>query len=195
MTDKAEQILKGAMPEFLTHGYASTSMDRVAKAAGVSKQTLYSHFTDKDGLFTALVKQIASEKFKIVWAPPLEGEPEGVLRDLARRLLMENIDDREYLCFLRLIVAESGTRPDLAEVFLTNLVKPAIEILTHYLENCRELAIADPEATARVFVGALIHYMVVQEILQGKKSMPMEADRLIDSLVELIVSQKVRKPG
>lgn len=183
------------MPEFLTHGYASTSMDRVAKAAGVSKQTLYSHFTDKDGLFTALVKRIASEKFKIVWAPPLEGEPERVLRDLAKRLLMENIDDREYLCFLRLIVAESRTRPDLAEVFLTNLVKPAIEILTHYLENCRDLAIADPEATARVFVGALIHYMVVQEILQGKKSMPMEADRLIDSLVELIVSQKVRKPG
>lgn len=189
--DKGEQILQGAMPEFLAHGYTCTSMDRVAKAAGVSKQTLYSHFSDKDGLFTALVKRIASEKLRIVWSPSLSGKPELVLRDLAKRLLMENINDGEYLCFVRLIVAESGKRPDLAEVFLTALVKPAIDTLTQYLKTCPELAIADPEATARIFVGALIHYMVVQEILQGKHSMPMEVDRLIDNLVELIVDKKV----
>ncbi|MBS0015131.1 MAG: TetR/AcrR family transcriptional regulator [Arthrospira sp. SH-MAG29] len=190
LTDKGEQILRGAMPEFLTHGYASTSMDRVAKAAGVSKQTLYSHFSDKDGLFTALVKRIASEKLRIVWSPPLSGKPELVLRDLAKRLLMENISDREYLGFIRLIVSESGKRPDLAQIFLTSLVKPAIETLTEYLKTCQELTITDPEATARIFVGSLIHYMVVQEILQGKDSLPMTADRLIDNLVELIIHQK-----
>lgn len=35
--EKAEQILNGAMPEFLQNGYACTSMDKVAKSAGVSK--------------------------------------------------------------------------------------------------------------------------------------------------------------
>ena len=49
VAEKAEQILNGAMPEFLQNGYACTSMDKVAKSAGVSKQTLYSHFSYKDG--------------------------------------------------------------------------------------------------------------------------------------------------
>jgi len=42
------------------HGYAATSMDRVAIAAGVST-TVYSHFQDKEGLFTALIQRLVEE--------------------------------------------------------------------------------------------------------------------------------------
>jgi TetR/AcrR family transcriptional repressor of mexJK operon len=186
--NKAEQILNGARPEFLRHGYDCTSMDKIAKSAGVSKQTLYSHFCDKDGLFTALVERIAAEKFRMVWSQPLQGKPDQVLRSLAQRVL-NNINDPEYVCFIRLITAESAKRPDLCEVFLSNLVQPAITHLTQYLETCEQLNIKDPEATARIFVGALIHFMIVQELLQGKKLMPMESDRLIDNLIEMIVNR------
>lgn len=186
--NKAEQILNGAMPEFLRHGYDCTSMDKIAKSAGVSKQTLYSHFRDKDGLFTALVERIASEKFRIVWSQPLQGNPDQVLRSLAQRIL-NNINDPQYICFIRLITAESAKRPDLCETFLTNLVQPAISHLTQYLKTCEELDIKDPEATARIFVGSLIHFMMIQELLQGKKLMPMESQRLIDNLIEMIINR------
>ncbi|MBE9202404.1 TetR/AcrR family transcriptional regulator [Synechocystis salina LEGE 06099] len=56
--DKAEQILDGALKIFTTQGYAAASMDRIAKAAGVSKPTLYSYFQDKEGLFMALVRHL-----------------------------------------------------------------------------------------------------------------------------------------
>ncbi|HAG82353.1 MAG TPA: TetR family transcriptional regulator, partial [Cyanobacteria bacterium UBA12227] len=39
--EKTEAILDGAMQEFLAHGYAATSMDKVAATAGVSKATVY----------------------------------------------------------------------------------------------------------------------------------------------------------
>ena len=189
VAEKAEQILKGAMPEFLQHGYACTSMDKIAKASGVSKQTLYSHFSDKDGLFTALVERIATEKFNLVFAPhPLQGQPEQVLRDLAKRILKENINDNEYLCFVRLIVAESGKRPDLAQLFLKTACQPSVIILTQYLQDQPQLNIVDPEATARIFVGSLIHFIMVQEVLSGQEVMPMDEDRIIDSLVRLIVN-------
>jgi TetR/AcrR family transcriptional regulator of autoinduction and epiphytic fitness len=61
-SDKTEQILQGAMQEFLTHGYAGTSMDKVAKTGGVSKATVYSYFADKEGLFAALVQRLARKK-------------------------------------------------------------------------------------------------------------------------------------
>ncbi|WP_217651944.1 TetR/AcrR family transcriptional regulator [Hydrococcus rivularis] len=184
-TDKAEQILQGALPEFLKHGYACTSMDKVAQAAGVSKQTLYSYFSDKEGLFTALVKRMACQKFKLVWSQPLEGKPEIVLRELAYRLLGE-VDDPDYLCFLRLIVAESGTRPDLAQLFLSNIAQPALKILTRYFQEHPEINLPDSEATARIFVGAIVHFILTQEMLHGKEIMPMEKKRLVDSLIYAI---------
>lgn len=184
--EKAEQILTGAMPEFLANGYACTSMDKIAKSAGVSKQTLYSHFCDKNGLFTALVKRIASEKFRLVWSQPLKGQPDSVLRDLARRIL-DNAGEDEYLCFARLIIAESSKRPDLAEIFVRELIQPATVTLTEYLRDCPELEINDPEATARIFVGGLIHFILVQNVLHGNKLMPMDSERLIESLVDTIV--------
>ena len=184
--EKAEQILRGAMPEFLANGYACTSMDKIAKSAGVSKQTLYSHFSDKDGLFTALVKRIASEKFRLVWSKPLKGEPNTVLRDLAQRIL-QNANEDQYLCFARLIIAESSKRPDLAEIFVRELIQPATVTLTQYLRDCPDLETDDPEATARIFVGGLIHFVILQNVLQGNKLMPMDSERLIETLVNTIV--------
>lgn len=185
-TDKAKQILHGALPEFLSNGYARTSMDRVARSAGVSKQTLYSYYSDKDGLFTALVQQIATDKFQLVWSQPLQGKPQQVLKQLAQKIF-NAIKDEEYLNFIRLIVAESATRPDLSQLFLKNLCQPAIKILTQYFQTNQQLNCNEPETTARIFIGSLISFMLIQEVLHGKEIMPMESDRYVNNLIELII--------
>jgi TetR/AcrR family transcriptional regulator, mexJK operon transcriptional repressor len=184
--DKAEQILSGALPEFLKHGYARTSMDRVALAAGVSKQTLYSHFRDKDGLFTALVQYMACEEFRLVWAQTLQGEPKQVLQGLAYRIIKE-VGNSNYLDFARMIIAESKKRPDLCQIFVTNLAQPAMKVLTGYLTEHPELKIADPEAIARIFVGSLIHLIMTQEMFHGKEFFPIEEERIVNNLINLIV--------
>jgi AcrR family transcriptional regulator len=184
---KAAQILSGALPEFLERGYAGATMDRVAQIAGVSKQTLYSYYADKEGLFAALVKQIAEEKYRMVWAMPLQGKPEKVLRELAYRLLSE-AEDEDYVNFIRMMMAESGKRPELAQVFIVNCAKPAIDNLTRYLSECPELKVKDPEATARIFIGSLIHYLIVQVIFHGAEIIPMSVERIIDRLIETIVN-------
>lgn len=52
---KRQAILRAATELFMEQGFAATSMDAVAAAAGVSKLTVYSHFGDKEGLFNASV--------------------------------------------------------------------------------------------------------------------------------------------
>src|ERR1041385_1502824 len=54
-TRKQRAIMDAARTLFLEQGYAGTSMDEVAGLAGVSKQTVYKHFTDKESLFRAIV--------------------------------------------------------------------------------------------------------------------------------------------
>lgn len=52
--DKRLTLLKAARRVFLAEGYVATSMQAVADRAGVSKMTLYRHFSDKDELFQAM---------------------------------------------------------------------------------------------------------------------------------------------
>ena len=185
--EKAEQILTGAMQEFLVHGYAATSMDRVAKTAGVSKATVYTYFQDKEGLFTALVQRFAQRKFSIIQRfLPSEGDTFVVLRQLLTNALNEIICDSQEIALLRLIIGESGRFPELAQIFVRTLVKPGVETLSQYLASSPNLKIADPEATARIFLGALVHFMLVQKMLHGQDILPMESDRLIDSLMHLL---------
>ncbi|HAC63049.1 MAG TPA: TetR family transcriptional regulator [Cyanothece sp. UBA12306] len=183
---KAQQILQGALPEFLENGYAGTSMNKIAETAGVSKQTLYSYFSDKEGLFAALITQMAAQKFRLVWSKPLAGEPQHVLTELAERILQQ-VNDPEHLSFVRLLIAESGKQPQLSQLFLQNVAQPAIAILSNYLQEHLELNINDPEVTARIFVGTLIHHLLTQEMLHGREIMPISSERLIKNLVSLIV--------
>lgn len=153
---KQEQILQGAMQVFLQQGYAGTSMDRVAEVAGVSKSTIYNHFHDKEGLFTALIEHITSDRFQIVFGKvPLEGEPEIVLRKIAEKLLATIISDREYISFLRLLIGESERFPQLAQLFVSNLPKKVLSLLGEYFRSHPEINLPNPEATARIFMGSL----------------------------------------
>ena len=53
---KRQIILDAASETFISRGFDKTSMDAIAERAGVSKQTVYSHFGSKEELFTAVVK-------------------------------------------------------------------------------------------------------------------------------------------
>lgn len=190
MEEKTEQILRGALLEFLEYGYHGTTMEKIAKSAGVSKQTLYSYFRDKEGLFYSLVSDFAARKFKLVWSEPLEGKPELVLKNLANRIIKE-INEPLYLNFIHLIFTEVKNYPEIAQLCFKNLVKPAINLLTKYLKDSPDLSLADPEAVAHIFVNSIIHYILTQEKLQAKKIIPLEKERLIDNLILLIVNNKV----
>ncbi|MDJ0704316.1 MAG: TetR/AcrR family transcriptional regulator [Leptolyngbyaceae cyanobacterium MO_188.B28] len=189
--EKTQAILEGAMAEFLAHGYAATSMDRVAATAGVSKATVYSHFQDKQRLFTALIQRLVSSKYKTIFGlesdQSLRGEPKVVLRTIAENML-DNIQQNPLLLsFMRVIVGESGRFPSLAQPYVQHMAKPVLELLSEYLGSRTELNLTDPEATARVFIGTLVYYVLLQEVMHGKEILPMERDRIVDTLVELIV--------
>ena len=56
--ENRERVLRAATDSFLAHGYGS-SVDEIARRAGVAKQTVYSHFPSKDALFKAVANALA----------------------------------------------------------------------------------------------------------------------------------------
>ena len=190
-TAKAEQILQGAMQEFLQHGYTATSMARIAATAGVSKETLYSYFESKEKLFSVIVERIAQQHFQEVFASePLPADPAQRLRLLApKSLTPENLDPMR-MNFYRLIVAESGRFPHLAELYVEQFEKPNLETSTGYLQELRQLRCSDPEAVAWIIEGMLLYYYLVMETLHGKNVMSMTLERIVEAMIELLFSDR-----
>lgn len=190
---KSEAILKGAMEEFLAHGYAATSMDKIAKTAGVSKATLYSHFGDKEGLFNAVIQNLVKDKFQTIMGlrepQSLEQDPQIALTQMANRMLENARSDRTFQNFIRIIIGESGRFPELAQVYVRNLAKPAIETLTQYFTSHPQLKLADPEATARVMIGTLVYFVMLQDMLHGQNILPLESERIVKTLTDLITEK------
>ncbi len=186
-TPKQEMILKGAVQVFLRSGYAGTSMDRVAAEARVSKQTIYSHFQDKEGLFKALMERMTIRRFQSAFqTATLQGEPEVLLRQFAETYL-KKIADEEYIALFRLIFAESVRFPELAKLYSRAVIQQGRQLVSDYFRRHPELGFSDPEAIAQIFVGSLVSYVIAQEIFYGKETIPLSRDRLIDSLLSLIL--------
>lgn len=82
LTDrKRAAILDAAVEEFATSGFDTTSMDRIAERAGVSKRTVYNHFQSKDVLFEAIVQELIAQTEAL---PEFPYEPD---RDMAEQLV------------------------------------------------------------------------------------------------------------
>ncbi len=179
------------MQEFLARGYAATSMDRVAIAAKVSKATVYSHFRDKESLFVALIHQLVEGKFRTIFAEEeaLQATPQEFLSGLANRVLDTATNEPQFLNFMRLIIGESERFPQLARAFVQNVEQISFSRLCQYFTHCPQLKLADPEATARIFVGAIVHFLIVQEMLHGKDIVPMERTRIITTLIEYVTNR------
>ncbi|WP_316433236.1 TetR/AcrR family transcriptional regulator [Leptolyngbya sp. NK1-12] len=189
LAEKREQILQGAIQVFLNHGYAGTSMDRVAAAAGVSKQTIYSHFQDKEGLFTALVERVTIHRLqRELGMQDLHGEPDVLLHQLAT-VFLHKLGNPEYLNLFRVLIAESARFPELAQLYSRTVIHRGRQMLSAYFRAHPELKITDPEAAAHIFSGSLVSFLLAQEILYGKQVSPLEGERVIKQLVALIVQR------
>lgn len=185
--EKREQILKGAMSAFLAYGYQGTSMDKVAAEAGTSKPTIYSHFKDKESLFAALIEQICLRFVSAGHDQSIyELDPPAFLARFAAKFL-KRMDDWEYVSFMRLLVGESGRFPELAHLYVSKVIQPSMERVTYYFATKQGLNFPDPEAAARVFVGALNAHIMSQEILGAKYYLEMPRERYINMLVNMVL--------
>lgn len=70
LPSRLDHLLAVGRREFLAHGYQRTSVEGIGKAAGVSKQTIYRHFSDKSEILRAIVEQVSSMFMDTAAIPP-----------------------------------------------------------------------------------------------------------------------------
>jgi TetR/AcrR family transcriptional repressor of mexJK operon len=115
--EKRAAILQAAKRLFTTQGFDGTSMDAIATAAGVSKLTVYSHYQDKERLFTAAVECVCQEQLPSeLFMADLKGPIRKQLLTIARAFFAL-ITSEEAIAVHRTIVANAQQSPRLGQLF------------------------------------------------------------------------------
>jgi AcrR family transcriptional regulator len=151
---RRQAMMEAAAELFLDKGYAATSLADVVRRSGGSLQTLYELFGSKDGLFKALIESrcaVVTDVFDE--AGMADRPPEQALMEFGRRLF-ELVMSPEGLAAMRLIIAEGGQAPEIAEAFFANGPDMGKAKVSRYLEAQvarGRLAIDDVESAAIQF--------------------------------------------
>lgn len=168
--EKADAIREAASQLFMSEGMGRTSMDAIAQAAGVSKQTVYSHFNSKDDLFRACiaskVQMYGIDESKLKLDEPVE----EALHRVGKQFLTL-LSDPEVIRMFRLMIAEANAFPRVVQSFHETGPRATIDYVTHvfehYLPADRPPDLA--QRAAREFL-ALVKSEYLMERLLGTRS-------------------------
>jgi TetR/AcrR family transcriptional repressor of mexJK operon len=198
---KRRAILDAAAAAFLRNGFRGTSMDEIAAAARVSKQTVYKHFSDKERLFSEIVTATVEEASATVGAEVRDlqdsGDVAADLRDLARRQVRSVMQPR-IMQLRRLVIGEATRFPELGRAFYDQGPGRTIAALTAAFEHLAErgkLQVEDPRLAAAQFNWLLMSEPLNQSMLLGDDHTPGpdELDAWADAAVRLFLAAHGRR--
>ncbi|HEV2320928.1 MAG TPA: TetR/AcrR family transcriptional regulator [Gammaproteobacteria bacterium] len=154
---KREAILEGARRVFLDVGFGVASMDAIAVAAKVSKQTVYNHFGSKEELFAAMIRSTCDRMLVAFEEAAKSGKPEETLRAMAHQVI-DRVLDRDRLSLYRILIAEGQRFPELGQIFYECGPQVTRKYLADYFaeQNARgTMHVEDPAIAAEQFFGIL----------------------------------------
>lgn len=190
---KYEQVVEGARDVFLHDGFEGASVDDIARAAGVSKATLYSYFPDKRLLFIEVATGECRRQSRDTLAEiDQSAPPEVVLRQAAERLMCVFLSDFGRSVF-RVVVAETERFPELGRVFWQNGPGRAKASLVAYFETAvarGELKIDDLELAAAQFMELCKADLFARMIAGLDRSFTAEErERVIAGAIEMFLAR------
>lgn len=152
---KDEAIIAAARDLFLERGYV-VSMDDIAAAAGVSKQTLYARYPSKSALFCEIIRHTTEGLVETLHASP-GARTEDALAAFGRRYFELGFDPRR-LALQRVIIAEVAQFPEIAARFFTSGPSNVLVELAEFLRRetaAGRLAVDDADEAASLFMGMI----------------------------------------
>jgi AcrR family transcriptional regulator len=171
-------ILEAARQEFAAHGFAATSIENVARRAGVSTKTLYRIVPDKKTLFEATVTHRMDRFVSGVSLRACEGGDIEAALPEALLACADLVLDPEVIALQRLILADSDKFPEIPETFYIKAMRRSVAALAEWLlvQKKRGLIVLDDvEAAAGMLLGMLV-FQPQRDVMFGHKPPPTRGE-------------------
>ncbi len=165
--ENVQSVLRAAKQLFLERGFDRVNLDRIGKAAGVTRQTVYNRFGSKEAVFRAMVEMhwaTIAKDAKAVLGDDLDAShgAAAVLRQFGEAIV-RFVVETEQVAFTRLVISESHERPWIAEEFYRLGKQPLLNGFIECLERLNDATLIECRQTviaANQFFG-MIQEMVI----------------------------------
>jgi TetR/AcrR family transcriptional repressor of mexJK operon len=175
---KHREILDAALNAFLSRGYERATMDDIAAVAGVSKQTVYKHFADKESLFAEIVLGTTEQLGALVF-PVIDtlGTTTDLRRDLDRfgDVFLTGLMQPDVLRLRRLVISCADRFPDVGRRWYEQGFERVLASLAgsfSQLDHLGLLDVDDAETAAHHFVGMLLWIPINKAMFTGDDTAP-----------------------
>ncbi|MGV9802205.1 TetR/AcrR family transcriptional regulator [Mycobacterium sp. NPDC003449] len=167
-------ILRAALDLFVEHGVEGTSIEQIAKRAGVGKPTIYRRWSAKEDVIAAAMETLVVDEAG--WAAPAAVETESpyALVEAAIDSAAETVTRPGYRAMVARVFGSAVSHPTLMAVYWEHYILPRRRLAHRLLERAREegtvAADADFDVAIDMMVGA-ITYRVLQPDPPGVEEM------------------------
>jgi AcrR family transcriptional regulator len=188
--ERREQILQAAVRLWTGQGFEATTLDAIAREAGIAKGTVYLYFATKEDLLAAAVER---------WS--LLPDVAAVLGpDLAELPVREAVPRLAELVWTRLrgsaplvglLLRELVLRPAEARTFVSSVVLPVNGAFAAWLDGrvrAGEIRAVDTFVAARAFIGMLMIFVWTQHVLGGEAVRPIDGRDVVATASDLFLN-------
>ncbi|MGV0715746.1 TetR/AcrR family transcriptional regulator [Mycolicibacterium sp. XJ662] len=200
---KVQQIRAAAHTLFLKHGFAGVSTAALAKEAGVSKETLYSRYPNKDAVLADVLEHLIAlgqlDADVDLPAPASIADLRVALRSLATEL-GEQLIQRDYIELVRIVIAETPRLPHVGDIFRQSVPRRAFQLTGALLTAGKDAGLigdVDVLAASRMFLGPLVLHTLINVLLvapsAGSAVQPIDVDSHVDLLLAAITSPNFKE--
>jgi AcrR family transcriptional regulator len=166
-----QRMIEAALRLFSERGFESTSMDAIAREAGVTKPTLYNHWADKEALMMEVMLHVNG----------ISGEREefdsgDVVEDVAWILTRRPPDEFEALRGRMMpgLIAYSATHPEFGAAWRNNIMEPARQALRNVLQRGVRRGQLSSGLDMEISICLLLGPMLYRHIFQGKAKIDID---------------------
>jgi AcrR family transcriptional regulator len=185
--ERRRKIIQAAMYVFSRSGFSGATTRKIAKKAGISEAMIYSHFKDKEDLYSAIIDQKMQESEPLYY--PLDAmrkkDDERVFETIVSNFMQRYSEDTT---FLRLLLFSALEGHELAGMFVAGPVRRFFEFLAEYMrERIDEEAFKpiNPEIASRCLVG-MVHYFVLLKKIYGDETLQsIELNETIETMINI----------
>ena len=177
-----EAVLRAAHERLSRDGYDRTTIDDVARDAGVTRPTVYRRWPSKAQLAIAAVAGMVAETRH---AP--SGDTRADILDIARSL-ESGFLDAKYLGLLGTAIVERAHHPEIFELYRENLVVPRRGSVRAVLDHGIALGQVRPDTDVDVVVAMLVGSFYAAQLAGDRTGLTGWAERVTDAVMQLIAA-------
>ena len=189
---RPDEVLDAALALFVAQGYAHTTVEQIARRAGLSKGAIYLYFPSKKALLEGLVRRAIGPVagFAQGLGAGFQGDPRPLISGFLR-LVAKALGDPMTVSVPKLVIREAMAAPEIAALYRDEVLARALPALVGLIAagvaggHIRKV---DPEMAARCVMGPLIAHLLLAEVFDIAPADGLALDRMIDTHLAILMA-------